>query len=350
MAMKDAILKKKIGEVIYELMVKTTTTNVMVDDTTTLAEKLTTMLADIKDSKDKLAVLLGDEAATSITGQIQTAVQDAVDALTNEDDASSLAGKIKTINVSLAAINDSSTGILATAKKYTDDQIGLSGTAYSTVKAYVDAVKSDINASIAGAFHFKGSVNYVSELPTEGVSTGDVYQVKYAGESGTVELNGEFAYNGTEFVELGSMIDLSAYYTAQQTIEAINTAKAAAIETAAADATSKADAAKTAAIEAAAADATSKADAAKTAAIQAAAADATSKADAAKAAAIEAAATDATAKANAAQAAAEQTAANALNEYKTANDAVVAQKARFIVSATQPEDLTEADVWAQIVE
>lgn len=293
MAMKDAILKKQIGGIIYELMVKTSTANVMIDDSTTLETKLTQMLADIKDSKDKLAALLGDDAASSITGQIQEAIQEAVDALTNEEDSTSLAGKIKAINDSVTAINDSSTGILATAKKYTDDQIGLSGTAYPTVKAYVDSVKDDINAGIAGAFHFKGTVDYVKDLPTEDVSSGDVYQVKYTGETGTTVLNAEYAYNGTEFVELGSVIDLSAYYTATQTTEAINSAKEAAIEAAATDATSKANAAKEGAIEAA---------------------------------------------------------SSALNAYKEINDAVVAQKARFIVSATQPEDLTEADVWAQIVE
>lgn len=60
------------------------------------------------------------------------------------------------------------------------------------------------------------------------------------------------------------------------------------------------------AIDAAAADATTKADAAESAAITAAATDATSKASAAQAAAIAAAATDATTKAAAAQAAAVQ--------------------------------------------
>ncbi len=87
------------------------------------------------------------------------------------------------------------------------------------------------------------------------------------------------------------------------------TAVTAAIATAAADATTKANAAQAAAISAAeataAADATSKANAAQTAA----ATDATTKANAAQAAAISAAAADATTKANAAQAAAEAAAA-----------------------------------------
>lgn len=86
-------------------------------------------------------------------------------------------------------------------------------------------------------------------------------------------------------------------------------AQAAAVATAAADATAKANAAQAAAEATAAADATTKANAAQSAAIAAAATDATAKADAAQAAAIAAAAADATTKANAAQAAAEATAA-----------------------------------------
>ena len=74
---------------------------------------------------------------------------------------------------------------------------------------------------------------------------------------------------------------------------------------AAADATTKADAAQAAA----ALDATAKANAAQAAAIETAALDATAKANAAQAAAIAAAATDASTKANAAQAAAIATAA-----------------------------------------
>ena len=77
----------------------------------------------------------------------------------------------------------------------------------------------------------------------------------------------------------------------------IATAKTEAINTAASDATEKANSAKNAAIATAAEDATEKADAAQSAAITAAAKDAQTKADAAKNAAISAAATDAATKA-----------------------------------------------------
>ena len=296
---KQTILKKKIGEVIYDLMVKTTSTMVYVDDTTTLETKLTSMIADINDSKSKLATLIGVDEVKAITAQIDEAVQAAKNAMENESDPNSLAGKIKAITEAVAAINDESTGILAKAKSYTDEKIGLSGTSFSTAKEYVDDKVATITATIAGAFHFKGSVNYFDQLPTEGMVEGDVYQVKYQGTSEaaeTKELNAEFAYNGTEFVELGSIVDLSAYSTTDQVTSAINTAKTEAIEAAAADATTKANTAKTEAIAAAGTAADEKVEAAK-----------------------------------------------------TEINATVATKARFIVSETQPDDLTEADVWAQVV-
>lgn len=273
---KQTILKKKIDNVIYDLMIKTTSTMVYVDDTTTLETKLSSMVTDISVAKAQLATLIGDGEAKAITAQIDEAVKAAVDAMNNESDAASLAGKIKAVTDAVNAINNETTGILAQSKTYTDEKIGISGTAFSTAKEYIDDKVSSVTSAIAGAFHFKGSVDYYDQLPTENVVEGDVYQIKYAGASGdagTTLLNAEYAYNGTEFVELGSIVDLSAYSTTEQVTSAINTAKTEAI---------------TAADEKIAAA-------------------------------------------------------------KTEINGSVATKARFIVSETEPADLTESDVWAQVV-
>ena len=66
---RNAIIKAKIEDVITELMVKTNAANVYVDDTTTLAAKLTTIIADIatKASTDDLATGLAGKAAASHT-------------------------------------------------------------------------------------------------------------------------------------------------------------------------------------------------------------------------------------------------------------------------------------------
>lgn len=46
-AAKNAIMRAKIGDVIYQIMVKTNTENVYVDDTTTLAAKLTEIVTEL---------------------------------------------------------------------------------------------------------------------------------------------------------------------------------------------------------------------------------------------------------------------------------------------------------------
>ena len=114
-------------------------------------------------------------------------------------------------------------------------------------------------------------------------------------------INDDASYAATITTALGTKANLSdvtaatAAAAADATTKA-NAAQAAATAAAASDATSKASAAQAAAISAAETDATTKSNAAQAAAISAASADATSKANAAQAAAITAAGTDATTK------------------------------------------------------
>lgn len=77
MSAKNAILKAKLEGVIYEVLVKTNAANVMVDENTTLAAKLTSILADIAtkaNTSDMTAALAGKaekshtHAQSEITG------------------------------------------------------------------------------------------------------------------------------------------------------------------------------------------------------------------------------------------------------------------------------------------
>lgn len=69
MAAKNTILKAKIENTIYEMMVKTTAANVYVDDSTTLAAKLSALIADIaaKASSDDLTTGLAGKADSKHT-------------------------------------------------------------------------------------------------------------------------------------------------------------------------------------------------------------------------------------------------------------------------------------------
>lgn len=123
--------------------------------------------------------------------------------------------------------------------------------------AFVKAACDDIQAALAGAFHFKGVVATVSDLPSTAVE-GDVYQVTTT-PSGS---NAEYAFDGTNWVELGTVIDLSSYATQTFAQNAANTAEANA--KAASDPAGSAAAAQAAAI--AASDSKGSAAAAETAA------------------------------------------------------------------------------------
>ena len=63
--------------------------------------------------------------------------------------------------------------------------------------------KTDIDGKVSGVFHFKGTADNKEALPANGNTTGDVYQVG----------DREYAWNGTEWVELGFVIDLSGHAT-----------------------------------------------------------------------------------------------------------------------------------------
>lgn len=95
--------------------------------------------------------------------------------------------------------------------------------------AFVVSKVNAVQQALAGAFHFKGTVATEADLANvQNPAEGDVYQVTTT-SSGT---SGEFAYDGTNWVELGTILDLSGYYTSAQTDSAISTAVAAGVATA----------------------------------------------------------------------------------------------------------------------
>jgi len=63
--------------------------------------------------------------------------------------------------------------------------------------------KTEINSMLAGAMNYKGTKATVAALPSSGNAQGDVWHVTADG--------GEYAWNGTEWEALGSLVDLSGY-------------------------------------------------------------------------------------------------------------------------------------------
>lgn len=65
-------------------------------------------------------------------------------------------------------------------------------------------------------FCFKGSVDYIDQLPTEGSTRGDIYVVRYPGMSSQdrpedeelIEVNDKYVFDGYDFIELESLFDI----------------------------------------------------------------------------------------------------------------------------------------------
>lgn len=85
---------------------------------------------------------------------------------------------------------------------------------YGIADAYT---KEEVDAKVASVYKFKGSVETVAELPTEGNVEGDVYNVKATGENyAWVAATDDEAGH---WDDLGGDIDLTPYITAEQIAE-----------------------------------------------------------------------------------------------------------------------------------
>jgi len=216
-SIKNAILKKKIGNTVYDLMIKTTWAMVFADsDSTSLKSYLETL-----------------NGSASTAGSYKKYIADEV--LDETASSGKLGERVKNAETALALINNadptvagSMAKLLADAQSYANNKIGdlttLDAT-YTTVLAAISGVKTELEGKIAGGFHFKGTKDYTSELPSSGNHEGDVWQVLYKGTSGTATLNAEYAWNGTDWIELGSFVDLSPYALSADVATAITTAK-----------------------------------------------------------------------------------------------------------------------------
>jgi len=138
--------------------------------------------------------------------------------------ANATGGKIATTNAS-GEVAESGTAIADLA---TNDYVGTipqSASATSVVE-YVDEAIDEATATLAGVFHFKGTVATVSALPASGNTEGDVYHVtEDDSEHVWIEPSG-----GTGYWEpLGGAMDLSAYSTTTQMNAAIAAGDAAVV-------------------------------------------------------------------------------------------------------------------------
>lgn len=78
--------------------------------------------------------------------------------------------------------------------------------------------KSEVDAKLASALSYKGSVDTYAELPSD-ASIGDVYNVVNADEANGVKAGDNVAWNGESWDVLAGTVDLSAYATTASVAE-----------------------------------------------------------------------------------------------------------------------------------
>ena len=126
----------------------------------------------------------------------------------------------------ISALDKSSkiVNVIETVKVRNNGDADFSALPVSGKAVQIDLSSYAKTSDITSVLQFKGTVNYVKELPTEGVKEGDVYHVRYSGSEGTSGLNAEYVYIEGRWEELGPVVDFSNYYTIDETNSAISTA------------------------------------------------------------------------------------------------------------------------------
>lgn len=82
-------------------------------------------------------------------------------------------------------------------------------TVIATKKTVADAI-NELKSSITGVYQYKGSVTNYDDLPTENLTTGDVYNVVNTSEVNGIDYPAgtNFAWNGTEWDALGGDLEV----------------------------------------------------------------------------------------------------------------------------------------------
>lgn len=357
--MKQVLLKKKIEGVIYDLYVKTAANLVSYDDSTTVAQKIAAVEAIANKAKQDLATLMGGDASKSISAMIDDKVTALKTALTDESDATSLAGKIKANASAAAAASKAASNEAARAKaaeKTLTDNLGTANTKLTAL------IGTDANKSARSIAAEEIAKQLIPENASEALDTlqeiaawiqshpGEAAEMNkkitaLETKTGTIPTSGTGANSKDLVAYIQAMV--SAEASTARAAESANKTAAAAASTAASKAQGTADkAARDLTAEVTRAKGAESANATRITNLGKKVGDIPTTGIGANAATV-------IAYAQALAADAKKAATNEATRAKAAEGTLttaVNARARFLVSATEPKDLTESDVWAQIIE
>lgn len=124
-------------------------------------------------------------------GEVKDDIADLTEILNGTEGQSGLVNDVADITETLYGAGEDATGLIDDVANITQELIDN----YYT--------KTEVDGKVSGVFHFKGTTDSKETLPATENVAGDVYQVDER----------EYAWNGTEWVELGFVVDLSGHVT-----------------------------------------------------------------------------------------------------------------------------------------
>lgn len=190
--------------------------------------------------------LFGNTGEGGGTGKVVDIVLDTYSALSAANLQTVLtSGNVSTLDIEFKATEEGATvvkigpsGILDHGKVVlsANPDLVVSEADAATMRGFLSVYsKAEIDGKIAGAFHMKGSIN-ADALPTENVVAGDVYNIK-ANTTNVKDIHGQTMKAGDNVVYvdangndpagwdiLSGVVDLSGYFTKDETNSAITTA------------------------------------------------------------------------------------------------------------------------------
>lgn len=182
-------------------------TKAIVDpDGSTLADKLEHKL-EIGDMIAGDDIVIATDAETDAV-TISAVIPEIIDSLESTSNTATLsANQGREIALWIESL------VSANAQEHTTLQVNIDTKAtkanslsgYGILDAYT---KEEVDTKVSSIYRYVGSVATESDLPTEGMVIGDVYDVR------DTDMN--VVWNGIEWDKLGSTVDLSPYITAEQ--------------------------------------------------------------------------------------------------------------------------------------
>ena len=191
------------------------------EETGVLAEKVSELInlinQEVSDRQDAISQEVTDRN-NAILSAIETEAQNRADAIATEAQTRinqdiSLQGSIDTANANISDLT-TRVGSLEDGTALDTEMSDTSefGVQNKVIKKYID--------DNTFRYTFKGTVTNYEDLPTEGLSKGDMYNVINPcnpDEDHHYQGNTNFVWDGNSWFALSSSIDLSAYYTKSET-------------------------------------------------------------------------------------------------------------------------------------